>query len=254
MDPSVVSKEYTELQQLLTDVQKRQKAILAKEWRSEVKAESIDKEFPIIPQLEETPMTIPAYAFSLESTIEAVKTYSAEFADDLDRCKKLLGDETVLRWLKEALRYNTNYFQTFAEEHRISAWFPHYIAEQALRPFLQLIAERSQSFADEMNVGGACPCCAEPVRLKKGDMFLCPRCEALWKVKRKACAHCGEEESSAVYRVTVQEEKHSELEVCDSCKNYVKVIIDVTENNAAMLDLLTLHLDYIAQEEGYGEV
>ncbi|WP_026690760.1 formate dehydrogenase accessory protein FdhE [Alteribacter aurantiacus] len=251
MDPSIVSEEYVQLQQEMFEVQNRIKQSLSKNWTSRIREEDIDKEFPILSQLEETPLTVSRYEWALAEILAVLKTYSEDLVSDLDRCaERLEDDETALRWMKEALRYNTDYFQQEADKYQIAAWFPHYIAEQGLRPFLQLIAERSKGFVDKMNVGGACPCCAEPIRLKKEGMFLCPRCETEWQEKRHACAHCGEKE---VYTVTVQEEQTSELELCDSCKNYVKIIKPSHLHSAAMIDLLTLHLDYIAQEEGYGD-
>ncbi|WP_157812125.1 formate dehydrogenase accessory protein FdhE [Alteribacter populi] len=262
MDPSIVSEEYIHLQEEIIREQTVLKEKISMQWSATIEREGIDPEFPIVPQLPSTPISVSLYRDALVTILSSLSTYTEELQNDVDRCKNVFDNEGhVVSWIKESLRYNTGYFQSFADDHEISAWLPHFVAEQAIRPFLHVISKRCESFIEEMNVGGGCPCCAEPVRLKvetgnEESQFICPRCETSWSQKRKSCVHCGEEKEGYVLTLSIEEDDTSQLEVCESCKNYVKVIMkssNDSKSTAALLDLLTLHLDYIAQEEGYGE-
>jgi FdhE protein len=54
--------------------------------------------------------------------------------------------------------------------------------------------------------------------------------------------------------ITVEGDAASQIHVCDECNGYIKVIDTrqyIEKPQAALLDLNTLHLDFVAQEKGY---
>ncbi|TMW71810.1 formate dehydrogenase accessory protein FdhE [Alteribacter natronophilus] len=260
MNSSMISDEYVQLYRSIADVQIKVRGRAEGIWQeSDLPDEDlIDPEFPVIGQLESPPVTAGAFAEALELIAAEMKEGMTELAEDFGRCISLIHDGTSsYQWMKEALRYNPAYFQDVSDQNGIAPWLPHFLAEQALRPFLQVLSEKAAPLLGNMNTGGVCPCCGEPVRLKveaahNKERFLCPRCETAWHRSASGCAHCGEKEEGAVIRLTVKEEPGSELEVCERCRQFVKVIKEQSgEDRAAILDLMTIHLDYIAREEGY---
>jgi FdhE protein len=69
------------------------------------------------------------------------------------------------------------------------------------------------------------------------------------------CPFCGNEEEKGITYLYVEKEKQYRLEVCKSCQKYLKAV-DIESIGASVpLDVenvATLHLDILAQREGYG--
>jgi FdhE protein len=83
----------------------------------------------------------------------------------------------------------------------------------------------------------------------------CGSCGADWPVRRLQCIYCGNEDHRTLTHLFEEKDRERiQLEGCDTCKGYLKVIAAFTPTLVEMLaieDLATLHLDYIAKERGY---
>jgi FdhE protein len=171
----------------------------------------------------------------------------------------ILSEEAGKRWMDEALAFNQAYFVNFAEENGIEEWIPQFLAETAVRPYLHRTAELVEEHMEHAKSGNGCPVCGEPARLAIIDengkkVVQCPRCLGHWHVKRLECAHCGSENHEKMNFITVEGDSVSQIHVCDECNGYIKVIDTrqyIEKPQAALLDLNTLHLDFVAQEKGY---
>jgi hypothetical protein len=84
----------------------------------------------------------------------------------------------------------------------------------------------------------------------------CGQCGADWQFSRLACPHCGNDDHHTLrYLYAEPDLEKMRVEVCDKCKNYLKVIVSFDPTSSEMLaleELETLVLDYIAQDQGYG--
>lgn len=259
MDPNVVAEEYLNLQKAIMD---KQQAITEKhqdEIDLDLDNQDLNREVPVLPQLSVSPVPGALYHGSLEDIADVIAVHQENLAGELKAITEALDEETVVKWIKEAVMFNERYFQDWAKEQGVSESLPHFLAEQALRPFMQLMARQAADIIHEFDVMGTCPCCGEPHRLaklmNKGEKHLnCPRCETLWKQKRLACVHCGNDKHDQLFYINVKDDEKAKIEVCETCKNYLKVIDTAKtfeKKPAALLDLETIHLDFVAQEEGY---
>ncbi|MCD8508839.1 MAG: formate dehydrogenase accessory protein FdhE [Bacillus sp. (in: Bacteria)] len=261
MSPNVVSEEYLALQKGIMEEQNKLKEKLMEELKVEINKEELDLSVPVLPQLTSTPVTPPLY----HEAVVAISTYlhenSGQINEQLLVTVKNLTENQLLEWIKASITFDAEYFQQFAEENELEPWLPHFVAEQAIRPFLHVVSSKCTALLHEVKVMGTCPCCGEPSRLgkltSKGEKFLyCPRCESEWKHKRLQCVHCGNDKHDNLFYLGVEEDEMTKIEVCKSCRNYLK-LIDMkktfAKKQAALWDLETLHLDFIAQEEGFGE-
>jgi FdhE protein len=83
----------------------------------------------------------------------------------------------------------------------------------------------------------------------------CGQCGADWPFRRLLCLYCGNEDhNTQKYLYPENEREKMHVEVCEKCKGYIKVIASFAPTPAELLtveDLATLHLDYLAQEQGY---
>ncbi|WP_066072871.1 formate dehydrogenase accessory protein FdhE [Neobacillus soli] len=260
MIKSVVSKEYQDLQEEIVELQKQ--------WKLDLDPEAVR---PSLEDQEALNAGVPIAALTvidfknslflqwIEELIVTLERYNPELETKLAGIIGLLDKETAIRWMDEARSFNQSYFASFASTHGIEEWIPQFLAETTLRPYLQLIAERVQGEIHHAVLGAGCPVCAEPERLavleEEGKKVIhCPRCLAHWSAKRLECAHCGNEDHKTIKFLTIEGDAVSQIQVCEQCNGYIKIIDTrqyIEKPSAALLDLNSIHLDFVAQENGY---
>jgi len=132
-------------------------------------------------------------------------------------------------------------------------------------PFVAVAARRlagtgCQAPAAEPSPG--CPVCGSPPGLAElqrdgGRRVLhCGLCGSTWFFSRLACPHCGCRERDNLAFLRVNDGDPRWIEACERCKRYVKTVdarrLPAGENvDAAVEEAATLHLDLLAEKEGY---
>jgi FdhE protein len=260
MIKSVVSKEYQELQKEIIKLQEQWK--LQIEWKPfKINFDQAEAGAPIA-ELAEFELDIPRYKRWIMELIDLMIEFKPELELELSKILSLLTEETLINWFGEAFFVDYTYFKRFSEEHEILESIPQFLAEVALRPFLQVIAEKAQPEVERMNISEYCPVCFEPVRLATLDeegkkVIQCPRCHAHWHAKRLECSHCGNEDHTTIQFLSIEGESAMQIQVCEQCNGYIKIIDTkqfITKPSVALLDLLSIHLDIVAQDNGYSPV
>jgi FdhE protein len=133
--------------------------------------------------------------------------------------------------------------------------------EESLRPALEKVVEKyGKSIAKSGWAEGYCPICGkEPkigeIREEEGRRFLfCTQCGFEWRFMRIKCPFCGNEEQQTLAYFSIEGEERYRVDVCNECKRYIKTV-DFRETkeeaNLDVEDIATLHLDMLANEEGY---
>jgi FdhE protein len=84
--------------------------------------------------------------------------------------------------------------------------------------------------------------------------LICGFCWYAWSVKRGFCPFCENQENKQLHYFFSEEEEEYRVYLCDNCNKYIKTID--TRKAARMIyppleQVLTLHLDFKAQEEGF---
>lgn len=137
-----------------------------------------------------------------------------------------------------------------------------FLAFAALGPSLEVAAERLAEKLPEMKVPevGTCPICGSlplisSLEQKEGFRHAtCSFCRHDYRIKRIACPVCGEDEQKKLTFFTVDEEPGFRVDVCETCKTYIKTI-DFRELDRVAVpvldDLDSLALDYVAAGQGY---
>ncbi len=136
------------------------------------------------------------------------------------------------------------------------------LAENALKPALRAWGRQLTPLVKGVpwhkNNCFVCGAAATLAELQENDQvkhLRCGSCGADWQVRRLQCIYCGNEDHHVLrYLYDERNREKIQIEVCDRCKGYLKVISAFTPTRVDMLpveDLATLHLDYIAQERGY---
>lgn len=136
------------------------------------------------------------------------------------------------------------------------------LLDYAVRPTLRAAARAVQPvMAGAPWSRGSCPACGAPPLLsattgKEASRFLlCGRCGTSWAWPRVRCASCGESDHRRLgYLHAPGEGDYRRVEVCDTCRGYLKTIsvLDLPDADRLLrIDLETAVLDFTALESGY---
>jgi FdhE protein len=133
--------------------------------------------------------------------------------------------------------------------------------EESLRPALERVVTLYGGEVRKFEWSeGYCPICGrEPkigeIRDEEGTRYLfCNQCGFDWSYRRIKCPFCGNEEQQTLAYLTVEEDERYRVDVCNECKRYIKIIDFRNTKEKADLDvedIATLHLDMLANDEGY---
>lgn len=136
-----------------------------------------------------------------------------------------------------------------------------FLSHQALVPFVEAYAEALSERYDTADwAHGRCPVCgAHPLMgwLEEetgGRQLHCCLCRMDWSFKRIGCPFCGNEDQQTLKFFYDEKDDIHRVEVCDKCKAYIKTT-DTRKGGGCLVvpveDLITLHLDLVARDEGY---
>lgn len=259
MKTSVVSKDYQNLHKEIIGLQEKWKESLGSEAVTIKTDKSAMNAGVPVAALSIFDFDIPLFLQWIEEIKGLLVKNNDKMEEKLVFINNIMDENTARRWIDEAFAFNYIYFQGFAEEHDVEEWIPYFLAETAIRPYLQLAAEKAQPVIQAGIHGAGCPVCGEPARLAqlegegKKELY-CPRCLAHWNDKRVTCSHCGNEDHETIKFITVEGDSASQIQVCEKCHGYIKIVDTrqfIKKPSASMLDLTTLHLDFVAQENGY---
>ena len=261
MTISVASTEYLELQNKINSLQASwMEKTSSVKYEPAIHEISYRNDIPLIAQTN-IKIDVDQYILFIKELVELLNEQHSKFNDQMNRVLNLLNTELATIWINQTLSLNHLYFNQFAKEFNLEEWIPFFLAEQGLRPYLQNLSNQyRENYSNQSVEFFGCPSCGEPVRLGRikdeGQKVLhCPRCHADWQEKRLKCSHCGNEDHDTLSYLTIEGDSTEQIHVCKVCNGYVKLIDDreaLEKLDPTMLDLTTIHLDYIAQQKGYG--
>jgi len=135
------------------------------------------------------------------------------------------------------------------------------VGQMAAVPLLQACARGLASQIPASWWEGYCPVCgawpvvAEYTGLERKRQLRCGRCGTGWAIPLLQCVFCDEIEHDNLAYLTPEEgEQTRRIEVCQTCKGYLKGVTTVRPSapwSILIDDLMTVHLDVAALERGY---
>lgn len=193
----------------------------------------------------------------LESAGEAVAEAAALVRRDLAEGRLEL--EAVFAAF---LRQDEAFFAPFAARSPKAPMTVSFLAKAALTPSLEKVAEEllAAHHGERAWEHGHCPVCGRPPLIaelsgKEGvRMLTCSFCHVRYRAPRMLCVFCGERDHTKLPFFTVEEEPGFRVDLCATCKCYIKTIDFRSLDRVAMPlldDLDSLALDMVAAREGY---
>jgi len=135
------------------------------------------------------------------------------------------------------------------------------VAQMAVLPLLRACGRRLAARLPPTWWEGYCPLCgawpvvAEYLGLDRKRQLRCGRCATAWAMPALRCVFCAEMDHERLgYLVSETGDPARRVEVCKTCKGYVKVLATVRATPPWALpldDLASVHLDVAALERGY---
>ncbi|NDV18487.1 formate dehydrogenase accessory protein FdhE [Pseudodesulfovibrio sp. JC047] len=172
------------------------------------------------------------------------------------------GEFTPADLFHHYLNDDTAFFASWAERTPEAPKTIAFLAFAALGPSIEAAADILAEKLPDMKVPevGTCPICGSlplisSLNQKEGFRHAtCSFCRHEYRIKRIACPVCGEDDQKKLTFFTVDEEPGFRVDVCESCKTYIKTIDFRNLDRVALPildDLDSLALDYVAAGQGY---
>lgn len=188
---------------------------------------------------------------------------------DLSRLATAVDSEPALLTelaRKAAFGPDQAYLDSLAGRLEVSAEALLFFGRALAAPF---VAAAARNIGKDVDHGGGvtgapghCALCGSPpamAKLRRDDgkrILFCSLCDNSWEFTRLTCPYCGSRDREALMFLRPAETDPRWIETCDECKRYIKTvdarrlpegepIIPVVEEAA------TLHLDLLAEREGY---
>ncbi len=262
-----LSPHYSELLDILEEI-----LILREEHRLKVKREI----FPVEPKLIAAKMAggLPLVDFSsVISDLTEPKEYFLALLEIAEKRAPGETDEMARKIRDGEIRFSDLIYESFnppleedaaidADEGEENSFdLVELFIEESLRPALEKVVERCGDAVRKSEWSeGYCPICGrEPkigeIRDDEGGRYLfCNQCGFEWHYRRIKCPFCGNEEQQTLAYFTIEEDDRYRVDVCNQCKRYIKIVDFRDRKERADMDvedIATLHLDMLANDEGY---
>lgn len=169
----------------------------------------------------------------------------------------------ILAPLKEAIRFRQVDFLRLPLKEVPSFSLPYLEEETEMilfllgRPFFSRL-RKMMPYKDNLTEGGRCPVChsipsLSSIKENEERVFYCAFCGHKGRWSRIGCPSCLNKRGEEIEIITTEEEKGLRLELCRSCKNYIKTFQRELYSNYSpdLIDILSMPFDMIAQSKGF---
>jgi FdhE protein len=197
----------------------------------------------------------------VDALAAAKETLPAKLHNQCQNAQRLFQEKTEIteRIVEQVI--DTNRVQP--EELRladIDPGFAVFLAWNALSRVLRPLKKRVRELQKEYRwtkeycpVCGQLPAMGQLVRTKKGREreLICGCCQMRWRYKRLGCPYCRNEDPETLKIIELAGVTNLRIDTCGKCKGYLKTYTAEGNEQVALADWSTLHLDIIGKNQGF---
>ena len=191
-----------------------------------------------------------------------LKEHGEQGKDELERLQQALsaGKIDLQSLFSACLDRRRKDLEEGATQADIPSALLEYVLDTALSFALQKAREEGLDVPVQGWEEGYCPLCGSVPSMaeltgEEGTRRLhCAVCTTEWKYPRRRCAACGNSDPESLEYFTAEGDTGHRVDVCRKCSSYLKVADSRLIGDQRPMDLediATLHLDLLAQQEGF---
>lgn len=156
--------------------------------------------------------------------------------------------------------HDESYFGKIASDNDIDRPILKFLIHMSILPSIHAQVKMLEKNSDMKNwLKGYCPICGSLPFISelKGEgqrFLLCSFCGFEWQSERLKCPYCENSDHNKLHYFYVEGIETHRVDLCDSCKQYIKTVDSRKLNYEPDLnleDITTMHLDILASEKGF---
>lgn len=219
--------------------------------------------FPLVDK-KELKLDIDSATSLYKKLCTVVRKRNKKIDSDIRRINQAIGAKkmSLEELFKKVVAEDEKYLDNIAEKFKLNKELLLFLAKNSVTPVLEAYAKELKDYVNQKQWWRSyCPICgSKPIigelQEKEGKRFLlCSSCGFKWRFKRMVCPFCGDQDPQKHRYFYIEKESRGyRVDVCEKCKKYIKTIDTRQLGEEIVLfveDLGTLHLDILAQKEGY---
>ena len=202
-----------------------------------------------------------------------LKAEDQKLADEIRKIEDALEkDDLPLGEIFQSVLANDDRVSELAEELSLDRDVIFVLATASMKPSLEATASQVEAMVGDGSWSGrCCPICGSSPSMSElskaspsgGEgatsegaerILHCSFCGNEWRTTRLGCVFCGNTDAESLRYLYAEGDEGHRIDVCEKCKNYMKTVDSRHLSREIVLpleDIGTLHLDIIAEEEGY---
>ncbi len=239
------------------------------------------KGFPLL-ELSLIPDPLEAYEFLAGDLVNLLKRRGPSVTAEMEKIHKYIMrvPHIFISLAQNYLLHNWAPIHDLAQDHDLDLALLFFFIKSSVKPFVESLAEEITTNCNLPPWSEAsCPICGSlpslaylrpikpgedrygPIRGKSPQrplkrFLVCSLCNHCWPFPRLKCPFCQTERQDALHYFCINsDEKGIRVDVCNDCKGYIKTIDyeyePLAEEILFLEDLNTIHLDLMAEKEGY---
>lgn len=198
-----------------------------------------------------------------EEVCQVLLAHRPQLSDEIEKIKTDLDVQVkdFRPLLEQFVWQNELYIEDYLKDRELNGELLSLILFNVAKPLVTVYAKelKDQVLYDEW-YQNTCPVCGWKASIavtsteNKKRVLHCSLCETAWPFKTMACPHCSNEDHTTLKYISVENDEVYKINVCDKCSGYIKTLDEskvAVKNSSMEEDVRTLHLDIIAQREGY---
>jgi len=217
--------------------------------------------FPLF-SAEELPVDLKTSSMLFQKLLEYLSLKERKDKKALERAldNARADSQWIESVIKAFLSRNENTLSKSAKEVGMEPIVLEFLVHMALKPSLNILKE---SVKEKIEKGswryGYCPLCGSYPDMayldEQGTRFLhCRLCGYEWRYPKLKCPFCDNEKAKELGYFTSDQEEGFRVDFCKKCNHYIKTLDMRIVGSPAPMELeslTTLHLDMLAQEQGF---
>lgn len=222
---------------------------------------------------EDFPVDVPGASELFKELCEILSSENEDLSDEIAKIESSLEKrELVLEEMFQSVLTDERQITRLSERLSLDRDVMLTLATASLKPSLEATASHLSSLLEDAPWSGlCCPMCGSSqaiseLREPKQDgikdvaaegaerILHCSFCGSEWRTTRLGCTFCGNTDTESLKYLYIEGRDGYRIDVCGKCKRYIKTVDRRAISHEvvpAVEDMATLHLDIIAEEEGY---